>query len=168
MNAGARMKLVNPFTGVSREEHEQLLAMFFLLGGALQDAGREIVSLRQEVMQEVDNGERLTALAARAIVSADILQEALIERQIGKQHDQDPNRVLIANLPEKKKERPRFMRLQKRRRIAAKKRNDEAVRRNALPKLLATLPPMPLTAADREAMKDAVAETARRLAGQEG
>lgn len=148
--------MVNPFNAVPRSEYSNLATWFLLLVGLLEDAGGEIKALRAEVAREVRNGENLTALAARAIVSAEILKEALIERQIGKRNQGDLGRVLVANLPGKKETKSRYVPLHKRRRDAERNQRDEAIRRNALPKLLADLPPLPLTDDDCELMKEAV------------
>jgi hypothetical protein len=152
--------VVNPFNAVSREQHDGLATCFLLLVGMVQDAGREAMSLRGEVAREIKNGENLTALCARAVRSTEILEQALIERQIGKQRD--PSLVLVVNsLPEVAKRRTGFMPLNKRRREAVKRSEAESVRRNALPKLTAELPTLPLTKADREAMREAITELSK-------
>lgn len=152
--------MVNPFNAVSREEHDRLAACCLLLVSMLQDAGREANALRGEVAREVRNGENLTALCARAVRSTEILERALIERQIGKQRD--PSLVLVVNsLPEQPKRRRGFIPLNKRRREAVKRSEAESVRRNALPKLTAELPELPLTKEDRDAMKEVIAELSK-------
>jgi hypothetical protein len=149
------MTFTNPFNAVTREEYDHLLAFTALLVGVLQDAGREIASVRAEVVREVENGERLTDLCARAVRSAEILEQALIERQIGKQRD--PSLVLVVNnLPEAPKRKAGYIPLLKRRRLAARREEEEQLRRNALPKLTVELPEIPLTKEDRAAFREEV------------
>jgi hypothetical protein len=155
--------LVNPFNAVAREEYDRLLAFSALLIGALQEVGGEVLAVRREVVREVRNGERLTDLCARAVRSAEILEQSLIERQVGKQRD--PSLVLIVNnLPEAPKRKVGYVPLQKRRRLAARREEDEQLRRNALPKLTAELPDIPLTKEDREAMREAILELSKETA----
>jgi hypothetical protein len=145
--------MLNPFTAVSREDHQKLGSLLADTRQARDDAQREASGVRVELRREVENAERLTALAARAVQSAEIYRLALIERQIGAKRD--PSLVLVVNnLPDAPKKRHGFTPLKKRRREAQKRNEAAEVRRNALPKLTADLPPVPLTAGDLEAMRE--------------
>ena len=147
--------MVNPFRAVSQVRYDELLAQLQVVEQERDDAKREASSLRAELKREVENGERLTALAARAIKATEILEQTLIERQIGAK--KDPSLVLVVNnLPEAPKARHGFTPLRKRRRAAAKRSEAEQLRRNALPKLTAELPAVPLTKQDREVMREAI------------
>jgi hypothetical protein len=151
------MKFVNPFNAVGREEYDALSARLGEMERERDDARREGAALRIEVGREVKNAERLTELCARAVRSAEILEQALIERQIGK--ERDPSLVLVVNnLPEAPQRRGGYVPLHRRRRLAVRREEEEQLRRNALPKLRAELPEIPLTGEDREAMREAIAE----------
>jgi hypothetical protein len=138
--------VVNPFTSVSRTEHNKVLGRLATASDELADSQREVTALRIELQREIENAERLTDLMNRALASVQILREALVERQIGAR--KDPALVLVANLPEGPKKHHGFTRLNKRRRMAAKRDEAERVRRNALPTLTAQLPEIPLTTED--------------------
>jgi hypothetical protein len=151
--------MVNPFTGVSLAEYHALEIELFTERFGRDDAQREVSGLRIQLQREQENAGRLTELAARAVATVNILEQALIERQIGSKRD--PSLVLIANLPDARKKQHGFVPLKKRRRDAAKRNEAEAVRRNALPKLTAELPSVPLTKQDREAMREAVGDLSK-------
>jgi hypothetical protein len=149
------MNVVNPFSAVSRAEYEALAEALSDMQRQRDDAVRESSGLRIELQREIENASNLTTLCARAIKSAEILEQALIERQIGAKRD--PSLVLVVgNLPEAPKRRHGFIPLNKRRREAAKRQEAAELRRSALPKLTAELPAIPLTQKDREVMREAL------------
>jgi hypothetical protein len=149
--------MVNPFKAVSQTDHGKLNDKLTVALQERDDARREAAALRVDRDNELQNGERLTSLAARAIQSTEIYRLALIERQIGAQRD--PSMVLVvSNLPEFGKKRYGFIPLNKRRREAAKRVQAEETRRNALPKLTADLPPVPLTQDDLNAMREVMVD----------
>src|SRR5689334_16398333 len=124
------MRFVNPFKAVGRAEYEALLGRLSEAERARDDARREAAALRIELGCEVKNAERLTELGARAVRSAEILEQALVERQVGKKRD--PSVVLVVNnLPEAPKRKPGYVPLHKRRRLAARREEEEQLRRNA-------------------------------------
>lgn len=146
----------NPFTAVSREKFAAIEQRLFAEQNKCDDLRREITGLRRQLQDEVENAGRLTALCARAVKATEILERALVERQIGAQRD--PSLVLVVgNLPEPAKRRG-FVPLQKRKRDSRKRARLEDARRSALPTIDAALPAVPLTAADREAMRSAISE----------
>jgi len=156
------LSVVNPFTAISREEHQRLERLVLSQTRELEDKQREIAALAQQLEREMNNAERLTRLCGRAMASLEIVEAALVERQIGAKRD--PAMVLVVNnLPDPPKRHRGFMPLHKRRREAAKKEAAQQTRRSALPKLEAELPDLPLTKEDREAMRAVIAESSETI-----
>jgi hypothetical protein len=154
--------VVNPFKAVPREDYNALAVCFLLLIGKLEDAELETKMVRAEVVREVKNAENLTHLCARAVQSTDILEQTLIERQIGV--ERDPSLVLVVGSAPEQKQRRGFIPLSKRRRDAAKRSDLESSQRSMMRKVTATLPPLPLTKEDREAMREVIQELMKETA----
>lgn len=143
---------------VSRDDYlalEQLLAEIVL---QRNEARKEVAQLAKELTAEIENGQRLTNLAARAVQSVQKIRQAFTEYQIGEAAQGDPTQVLVANLPPPKKKQRGFIPLGRRKQLARRKEQDEQTRRNALPKIKADLPELPLTAEDEALMSEAIAE----------
>lgn len=124
---------------------------------ACEQAMNDATYWREEAARELENGERLTRLAARAVMSAEILEKNLTERQVAIDKQGKPGDVhVVDNLKDVKNKRHGFVPLRKRRQLAIKREDAEQVKRNALPRIKAELPPVPLTQADRDAMRETI------------
>lgn len=150
--------MVNPFNGVSRDEYNKLAASLTKANRERDDAKRETSALRVELRREIENAERLSSFAGDAVETIEILEQTLIERQIGAQ--KDPSLVLVANTDAiKDPRRHEFVPLRKRRRMAKRKQQSEETKRSALPTLKAELPKVPLSKDAREVFKAALIAT---------